>query len=353
MRMSNVLFRNLYFRTIHIVSSVIFVGLLIPATGAIYAQSLQIKQTIPLPGVQGKFDHLAADVEDNLLFVAATGNHSVEVVDLKTGKIEQSIGGLSKPHGLVWAAATGSLYVADGGLAELRVYRGKPLALAGTIKLSADADDITFDAASQVLYVGHGGTDLANPPQVAIIDAKRFTLVVNLPVATHPEALDFDGKDHRVFVNVADANEVAILDTASRSIIAHWKIADAAGNVPLAYDADHELLYVACRTPGKLLALDATTGRTVASVAAAEKADDLFYDASRKRIYLISGAGEVDSFESKGTGELSSLGATRTEPSAKTGLFVPSQDLLYIAVPGANAEPAAIRVYAPNGEKGE
>jgi DNA-binding beta-propeller fold protein YncE len=344
---------NALFRSIGVMSGVLLLGLLSTAARETNAQSLQLKQTIPLPSVQGKFDHLAADVENNRLFVAATGNHSIEVIDLKTGKVEQSIGGLSKPHGLVWAAATGSLYVADGGLAELRVYRGRPLALAGAIKLSDDADDMAYDPESQILYVGHGGTDAANPAQVAIVDTKYFMLVVNLPVATHPEALDFDAKDHRVFVNIADANEVAVLDTESRTITAHWKITDAADNVPLAYDVDHQRLYVACRTPGKLLALDTTSGKMVASVAAAGKADDLFYDASHKRVYLISGAGEVDSYKLKEAGMMPPLGVTHTVPSAKTGLFVPSKDLLYIAVPGTGSDPAGIRVYAPTSERGE
>jgi hypothetical protein len=90
---------------------------------------LTLSRTIALPGVVGKFDHLAIDAAGSRLFIAATGNHSVEVIDLQSGKVQQSITGLGKPHGLAWIAATGSLYIADGSLAELRVYKGSPLAL--------------------------------------------------------------------------------------------------------------------------------------------------------------------------------------------------------------------------------
>src|ERR1700761_7856805 len=109
------------------------------------ASPLTLKRTIKLPGVTGKFDHFAIDLDGNRLFVAATGNHSVEVINLKAGTVEQSITGLGKPHGLVWVAATGSLYIADGSLKELRVYRGSPLKLAASLGLSDDADDMAFN----------------------------------------------------------------------------------------------------------------------------------------------------------------------------------------------------------------
>lgn len=306
---------------------------------------LTLSRTISLTGVQGKFDHLAIDIKGNRLFIAATGNHSVEVIDLTTNKVQQSITGLGKPHGLAWVEATGSLYVADGTLAELRVYTGTPLALSGKIKLSDDADDMVYDAAYRMLYVGHGG-DAANPARVAVVDTEHFTLVANLAVATHPEALEIDPHSGRVFANIADSNEVAVIATGSREITAHWKLTKAADNVPLAFDSEHQLLYVACRTPGTLIALDAGSGSEVASVASAAGADDLFYDPELRRIYLISGAGEVDAYQVDAAKTLLPLGVLHTAPGAKTALYVPSQKLLYVGVPTTGDHAAEIRVYS-------
>ena len=323
------------------------------ATAQSPAPALQLSRTITLTGVQGKFDHLAFDAAGNRLFVAATGNHSVEIVDLKTGKIQQSIAGLGKPHGLAWVAATGSLYVADGALAELRVYKGTPLTLAGKIKLSDDADDMVFDDAHHMLYVGHGTGDAANPTKVAVVDTDKFSLTANLPVATHPEALDIDAQTGRVFVNVADSSEVAVIDTATRAITAHWKLTKAANNVPMAFDAEHNLLLVACRTPGTVIALDASTGKEISIQPSAGGVDDLFYDPTLRRVYAISGAGEVDAYQVNDTKTLRALGILHTGAGAKTALFVPSQKLLYVAVPGAGQSFSEVRVYAPTrvGEK--
>ncbi|MGA3081096.1 MAG: histidine-type phosphatase [Terracidiphilus sp.] len=304
-----------------------------------------LQRTIVLPGVSGKFDHLAFDESGNRLFIAATGNHSVEVIDLKTDKVQQSITGLGKPHGLAWVAATGSLYVADGSLDELRVYKGSPLALAGKIKLFDDADDMVYDEAHRLLFVGHGTGDAANPAKVAVVDTEHFSLVASLAVATHPEALDIDARGGRVFVNVADSGEVAVIDTATKTIGAHWKLTKAADNVPLAYDSEHRLLFVACRTPGTVIALDAATGKEVASQPAAGGIDDLFYDAALRRVYAISGAGEVDSYQVEAN-SLRPLEVLHTASGAKTALFVAARNLLYVGVPGAGDHAAEIRAYA-------
>ena len=72
---------------------VLTIGLFSLAVHAQQAAPLTLSRTISLTGVQGKFDHLAIDI-------AATGNHSVEVIDLKSNKVQQSIVGLGKPHGL-------------------------------------------------------------------------------------------------------------------------------------------------------------------------------------------------------------------------------------------------------------
>jgi DNA-binding beta-propeller fold protein YncE len=317
-------------------------------TAAQGVNPLVLSRTIPLPAVSGKFDHFAVDTAGHRLFAAATGNHSVEVIDLNSNKVAQSITGLGKPHGLIWVEATGSLYIADGALGELRVYRGTPLALAGTIKLSDDADDMVYDAADHLLFAGHGGSDAANPALIAVVKTDGFALAANLPVATHPEALEIDPKSGRVFANIAEASEVAVIGASAMAVATTWKLTRAGDNVPLAFDPENGMMYIACRKPGMLLSLDATSGKEIASVASAGQADDLFYDAALHRLYLISGAGEVDSYQIDSTAAPRPLPVLRTVPGAKTALFVPEQSLLYVGVPGTEGRPAEIRVYKTN-----
>ena len=171
-------------------------------------------------------------------------------------------------------------------------------------------------------------------------------LVKNLDVASHPEALDMDSKGKRIFANIADSNEVAVISAKTRAITDHWKLSKATHNVPMAYDEQHQLLYVACRVPGMLIAIDARSGKEVANVTTAEGADDLFYDPALQRIYVIDGAGEVDPYQLDNARSLHPLAIVPTASGAKTALFVPSQNLLYVGVPAAGQRSAEIRVYA-------
>jgi DNA-binding beta-propeller fold protein YncE len=335
---------------------VVLVSALI-SLGSLFAyaqQSLPLTQlqAIPLPGVVGKFDHFAFDPAGKRLFVAATGNHSVEVIDLTAGKVEQSIAGLGKPHGLAWVASTGSLYVADGTLAQLRVYKGMPLALVGKLKLSDDADDMVYNEATHLLFVGHGGSDSANPARIAVVDTTDLSLVTNIPVATHPEALEIDPQEQRIFVNIAENSEVAVMEGAGRGITDQWKLNGAADNVPLAFDAEHHTIYIACRKPATLIAVDAASGKEVSNISTGNGADDLFYDSALRRIYVIGGAGEVDVYHVDSRRALQPLGIIRTAAGAKTALFVPSQSLLYVGVPGVDGHPAEIRIYSAASTRG-
>ena len=307
---------------------------------------LTLHRTIPMPSGTGKFDHFAVDLQANRLFIAATGSHAIQVLDLASGKVTETISGLGKPHGLAWIAAAGRLYASDGTQNDLKVFEGSPLKQIKSVKLSADADDMIFDNKSKLLYVGHGGTDAANPAMVAVIDANNQTLLTQLPVATHPESLEIDNKKHRIFVNLADAAEIAVIDGATHSLSASWKLTRAKDNVPLAFDEEHDLLFVGCRTPGRLLVLDGESGKELADLEADAGADDLFYDAELHRIYLVAGGGAVDVYEVAADRSVRSVGMTHTTAGAKTGLFVPSKHALYIGVVANGGKEAEIRVYA-------
>jgi DNA-binding beta-propeller fold protein YncE len=302
--------------------------------------------TIAMPIGTGKFDHFAFDLKANRLFIAATGNHSVEVLDLNSGKITESLTGIGKPHGLAWIHTTGFLYASDGTQGNLKIFAGSPLNLAKSVQLSEDADDMVYDAKSKLLYVGHGGSDAANPAGIAVIDTTDQTLLTNLPVPTHPEGLEIDNLHDRIFVNVADTAEVVVIDGASHSQAAAWKLTRAKDNVPLVYDQEDQLLFVACRTPARLLVLDANSGRELADLLSDAGADDIFYDPELHRIYLIAGSGVIDVYEIDSAKAVRPIGVIPTSAGAKTGLLVPSQHALFVGAPATEGKQAEILRYS-------
>jgi len=307
---------------------------------------LKLETTITLPSGSGKFDHLAYDEKANRLFIAGSSSHSVIVLDVRSGKVIETVTNLGKPHGLAWIPEISRLFVADGSLAQVDVFEGSPLKFVKTLKLSDDADDMAYDPLGKILYVGHGGSAPSAPARVGVIDTVKLEVLADLPMAAHPEAIEMDVKGRRVFVNIADSNEVAVINADTHTVAEHWSLKRAGHNVPLAYDDKTGLLLIGCRAPAKILVLDTKTGREIAEVPSSAGADDLFYSSATHVAYLIAGSGNVDIFQLMSNRQLGAAGSVKTAPGAKTGLLVPALATLFLGVPQAAGQDAAILVYS-------
>src|SRR5579864_5207565 len=117
---------------------------------------LRLVKTIPLPNVEGRIDHMSFDLENQRLFVAALGNNTVEVVDIRSGKVLQTIKGLARPQGVLYLSAKKRLFVANAADGTVRIFDGPTFQPLRSIALGDDADNIRLDAAAQRIYVGYG-----------------------------------------------------------------------------------------------------------------------------------------------------------------------------------------------------
>ncbi len=137
------------------------VGLLcaLPALGnAQSAAPLHLVQTLSMPNVKGRIDHMDVDVKGKRLFVAGLENGSLEVVDLQAGKWLKSIPGFKKTQGVACVPSLNKVFVASGDDGMVRVFRGDTLELLDSIKLELGPNRVAYDPNSKLLYVGYGGT---------------------------------------------------------------------------------------------------------------------------------------------------------------------------------------------------
>jgi hypothetical protein len=118
----------------------------------------------------------------------------------------------------------------------------------------------------------------------------------------------------------------------------------------MALDDTHKRLFVGCRLPAKLVVLDTTSGRIVASLSTIGDADDIFYDAGRRVVYVIGGEGAVEVFRQRDPDHYEPDGRIATAPGARTGLFVPALNRLFVAVPHRGLQSARVLVYEVKGE---
>ena len=304
---------------------------------AAHAQ-LRLAQTIPLAGVEGRIDHLAADASGGRLFVAALGHGTMEVIDLSAGRPVRSLRGFAEPQGIAWLPDLGRLYVASGGDGRCAIFDGA-LAPAGEAAFGADADNVRYDPSAKRVWVGYGEGALGE------VDATAGKRLGNVPLAAHPESFQLERHGARIFVNVPKAGHVAVVDRRRREVTARWATPGAAANYPMALDEEHGRLLVGCRKPPQVLVYDTANGQVTARFGCPGDTDDLFYDAARRRVYVSGGEGTVGVFRQAAADRYEPLDTVRTAAGARTSLFVPALGRLYVAVPHRGAQGAAILVY--------
>jgi DNA-binding beta-propeller fold protein YncE len=299
---------------------------------------LQLKQTIPLPGVEGRIDHLDVDISGQRLFICALGNNTVEVVDLNKGERVQTISGLGAPQGVAFVPELNRLLVANDKGGVCNIYDANSFQLIGKVDFADDADNVRYDSASRRIYVGFGSGG------IAILNATDGKEVGSIKLAAHPEAFELEKQGHRIFVNVPSARHVAVVDREKGEVIGTWA-PGAFGNFPIALDeADHRL-FVGYRVPPKLIVLDTESGKAVASVSIAGDPDEVFYDSKRHRIYAICGAGKIEIIEQADANNYKAVTKIDTAEGARTGLFVSERNTLFVAVPHRGSQRAEIRRY--------
>ena len=297
---------------------------------------LQLKQTIPLPGVEGRIDHLAVDDASERLFVCALGNNTVEVIDLREGNRVHTIAGLGAPQGVAYVS--GRLFVANDSGGTCDSYDGKDFQLLGKVDLKDDADNVRGDPATKRVYVGFGSGG------IAILNATDGKEIGSIKLAAHPEAFELEKQGHRIFVNVPGARHVAVVDRQKGEVIATWAPGPF-GNFPMALDEGDHRLFVGYRVPPKLIILDTESGKAVASIGIGGDPDDVFYDGKHHRIYAICGGGKVEIIEQSDANHYKTVGAIDTASGARTGLLVPERDTLFVAIPRHGSQSAEIRSY--------
>ena len=302
-------------------------------------KSLNLIASIPLPNVNGRIDHLTFDRKNKIVFVAALGNNSVEVVDLKSRKVIHTIKNLSEPQGIVFIPENNSLFVANGASGECDIFNAKTFEKTITINLGDDADNVRYDAADKKIYVGYASGG------IAILDAATFKIISQIKLSGHPESFQIDKSAKKIYVNVPDEKQIEIIDLQKNAVVDKWTVKEEKSNFPMALDETNHRLFIGCRHPSKLLVIDTQTGKTISSLNIDSDTDDIFYDNTTKQIYLSCGGGYIDIFRQDDANNYKTNGKVETKSGARTSLFIPELNQLIVASPSTLTRNAELLIY--------
>lgn len=305
--------------------------------------TLAFVKSIPLPGVRGRIDHFALDRRGQRLFMAALGNDTVEVIDLASDKKLRSIGDCSTPQGVAFVPGANRLFIANGGSGTVNMLDGASFKILRSIGDLPDADNVRYDAKAGLIYVGYGDGALA------VIGATNGEYITRIKLTGHPESFQLEKNGNRIFVNVPDANQIAVIDREKRAVVATWPMGKFHSNFPMALDEANHRLFVGCRHPARLVVLDTASESKVTDVEIAGDTDDVFYDANRKQIYVSCGAGFIDVIEQRNANSFQLREQIPTSGGARTSFFAAEQNKLFLAVrAGILSGGAEIRIYQPH-----
>jgi hypothetical protein len=325
-------------------------------------QALKLVQTILLPGVRGRLDHMAVDLEGNRLFVAASDNNTLEVVDLATGKVTKSLGGFrATQDALFLGGDVDKLYVSslDG---HVRVFGGDALRMVQDFKIELGANRLYYDAAHRLIYVGYGGESagfdayerlgILRPSRGPGDDQFVADMIAPTPRPGHLAEVSMDG-DRILLACDSVTDTIYQFDTLKRELAQSWP-ARGGGAADLALDRAHHRLFVGTRTPPEMTVYDSLSGKEIQSLPAPEAMDGVQYDDKLRRVYVSGGRwygtpqasrGWVYVYQQNDPDHYTVVSKVTTRPGSGTSLFVSQSGRLYVASQAIGQQAASILIY--------
>jgi DNA-binding beta-propeller fold protein YncE len=288
------------------------------------AEPLVLVQTIQLKGAVGNLDHLAVDARGGRLFVANKANNTLDVVDLKAGRLVKQIPDQIKVSGVAYARDLDMIFVGNGG-GVCNGIDGKDYHVVFSTK-AEKADNVYYHSGNKLVYVAHGDT-------VSVLDAKTGEVKHRIATGGKTEEFRVDKKANKLFINMRSPSVVAVIDLDKDKVVERFKLTKTESNGPLAYDDKAGLLFVGCggKAP-MIIVVDAKTGMELSTVVIPAGIDNLHFDSKRKRLYASCGEGAVAVVEMKGD-QCALIAKVETPKRAKTSIYHSGSGRLYVGAP--------------------
>lgn len=232
-----------------------------------------------LPAGDGGWDITSVDPVDQRLYIGRTDG--VTAIDLKTGKAIDRIVPGQRVHAALAIPATHEVVSTNGESNSATLFDGRTGKVRATIPTGKKPDAAAFDPATGTIWIMDPGSG-----EATVIDRKSAKVLANVPVGGSLEFAVADGKG-RLYVNVEDKNEVAVLDTRSRRLVSRFALKGCDGPTGIALDPDASELVSACGNGVAIVS--SPEGRQIASLPIGKGADGAAYDPTRHLVLIPAG----------------------------------------------------------------
>jgi len=295
---------------------------------------------------KGDFDHFAADLESNRLFLAGEDGGSLEVFDIKNLTQITSIKGFEEPHAIFLDKKRNRMIVTDSGKSMTKILDLNSYKILGQINLTQGADVLAFDASNENLWIVTGGKNSKpklKQTTLSIFNLNSNKVIMDIAIESDfVEGIVFENSGNRAFVNVSGKSSVFVFDKNKFNLLDQWSLTMGQKNSSIALDENNSRLFVVSREPFKFIVIDNKIGKEIVSFDLPKRTNELIFDKVNKRIVAL-GDDYVATFFQKNANEYIELPRSLTSVGAKTGIFVPEISALFVAVsPGERPAQAEI-----------
>ena len=310
-------------------------------SGQVAAQSKWVVEKTFHVGGEGGWDYITVDSANHRLYVPRS-THTM-VIDADSGKTIGDIPGQKHNHGVAVVPEAGRGFISDGNGAVV-IFDLKTNAVLGTITAQPDADGIIYDKASGLVLVvsGDNGVLMTLKPDV---DPKTGSIDPPIELGGKPEFLASDGAG-KVYINLEDKDQVAVVDIKARKVLAHWPVAPGGAPVGLSIDPTKRRLFIGCRNPQKLIVMSTDDGKVIADLPIGAGVDATRFDAGEA--FASCRDGKLNVAAENMSGKFEIVQTVTTAVGARTMDVDPGTQKIYLPTaefeeqkPGASGRPAA------------
>lgn len=291
------------------------------ALGAEKDPSYKMSKRVPLPG-NGGWDWLTFDSETNRLYISH--QTMVLVFDAQTQKVIGDINNTQGVHGITIAHPFNKGFISDGGDDSVTVFDLKTLKETARIKVGNRPDAVLFDSATNRVFVFNGGSKDCN-----VIDPATDKIIGSISPGGKPEFAVSD-ENGRIFVNLEDKSEIAVIDARKMSVIKTWSLSPGQEPSGLAIDKKNMRLFSVCSN-GKMVVVDSNSGEVIATLEIGQGPDAAAFDPQLNLAFSPNGKdGTLTIVKQQSPQQYNVIQTVATVPGARTMALDPKTHTVYL-----------------------
>jgi DNA-binding beta-propeller fold protein YncE len=281
-------------------------------------------------GGEGGWDYLSIDPGARRLYVSHATK--VVVIDIDHNAVVGEIADTPGVHGVALAPDLERGLTSNGGENKAGIVDLKTLQTLSKVDTDKGPDGMLYDPGQQEFYTFNGRGQSAT-----VISAKSSTVVATIPLGGRPEFAAVDVAAGRIYDNLEDKSEVAVIDTTTHQVLNRWPIAPGEEASGMAIDTVHHRLFLGCHNQ-MMAMMDSTTGKVLATVPIGQGVDANAFDPGTQFAFASCGDGTVTVAKEETPDTLTVVQTLATERSARTLALDPTTHRIYLA--SAQFEPA-------------